>query len=181
MLQVKATKNTFDSKEDLKDCGFIWNKDNKCWEKEFSSREEYDEFFNHFNSGYYGRKGMRLHSKVVFEVVEIAEKSSETSEEKIESQSTESKKNSLYKEAEEIIGIFAKTSDIKVSVIDIKKAGQGLLCEILMDIKSKVLKTAVVIDGNMLYGIKDMRMGYPKDINEIGKFEWVCKEFINAK
>lgn len=69
MILVKATRNTYDSKEDLKDNGFIWNKEDKVWEREFATEEEYDKFMEHFmNVTYYGRHAVnKFHSKVVFE------------------------------------------------------------------------------------------------------------------
>lgn len=83
-LKVSA-KNAFDSKEDLKDNGFVWDKENKVWTKEFASQEEYNGFQNHFmNVSYYGRHAVnKFHSKVVFEVEEIVE------EEEMEEEPTE--------------------------------------------------------------------------------------------
>ena len=46
MITVKATRNTYDSKDDLRDCGFVWNKEDKVWEKEFDSMESYNEFID---------------------------------------------------------------------------------------------------------------------------------------
>lgn len=75
MLQVKATKNTFESKEDLKANGFVWDKEDKIWSRDFATMDEYNQFMDHFmNVTYYGRKVVnRYHSQVVFEVVEIVE------------------------------------------------------------------------------------------------------------
>lgn len=75
MVQVKATKNAFDSKEDLKANGFVWDKENKVWSRDFATMNEYNQFMDHFmNTTYYGRKVVnRYHSQVVFEVVEVAE------------------------------------------------------------------------------------------------------------
>lgn len=69
MLYVKATNNAYDSKEDLKDNGFSWNKEDKCWERTFESEDEYNAFMEHFlNVTYYGCKVVnKYHSKVVFE------------------------------------------------------------------------------------------------------------------
>lgn len=75
MLYVKAIKNAFDSKEDLKDNGFSWNKEEKCWERTFENNDEYNKFIEHFlNVTYYGRKVVnRYHSKVEFEVENVQE------------------------------------------------------------------------------------------------------------
>lgn len=75
MLYVKAIKNAFDSKEDLKDNGFSWNKEEKCWERTFKNNDEYNKFIEHFlNVTYYGRKVVnRYHSKVEFEVENVQE------------------------------------------------------------------------------------------------------------
>ena len=83
-LKVSA-KNAFDSKEDLKDNGFVWDKENKVWTKEFDSEKEYNEFYEHFmNVTYYGRHAVnKYHSKVVFEVEELANEE-ETEEMSIE-------------------------------------------------------------------------------------------------
>lgn len=73
MILVKANRNSFDSKEDLKANGFTWNKDEKSWDKEFNSMDEYNKFMEHFlNVTYYGAKVVnRYHSKVGFEIEEL--------------------------------------------------------------------------------------------------------------
>lgn len=70
MLTINA-KNAYNSKEDLRENGFSWDKENKVWTREFESEEEYDEFMNHFmNVTYYGRAVVnKFHSKVVFEKI----------------------------------------------------------------------------------------------------------------
>lgn len=75
MLQVKATENTYNSKEDLKDNGFVWNNEEKCWERTFENESAYNEFMQHFmNVTYYGRKVVnKYHSQVVFVVEETKE------------------------------------------------------------------------------------------------------------
>ena len=73
MIKVRATENTYNAKEGLKENGFAWNSEDKVWEREFDSMEAYNEFMEHFlNPTYYGRKVVnRYHSVVVFEVEEI--------------------------------------------------------------------------------------------------------------
>lgn len=75
MITVKATKNTYEAKEGLKDNGFGWNKDEKCWERTFESMEEYNRFMEKFmNVSYYGRRTVnKCHALVEFEVIEEAE------------------------------------------------------------------------------------------------------------
>ena len=72
MIKVRATENTYNAKEGLKENGFAWNSEDKVWEREFDSMEAYNEFMKHFlNPTYYGRKVVnRYHSVVVFEVEE---------------------------------------------------------------------------------------------------------------
>lgn len=88
MITVKATKNTYDSKEDLKDNGFGWNKEERCWERTFENMEEYNRFMDKWmNETYYGRKTVnKCHALVEFEVIEEdveEEETAETSEEKL--------------------------------------------------------------------------------------------------
>ena len=73
MLQVKAIKNTYEAKEALRENGFVWDKELKVWVKDFASKEEYDSFTEHFlDMTYYGRREVnKVHSRVVFEVVEV--------------------------------------------------------------------------------------------------------------
>lgn len=100
MITVKATRNTYDSKNDLRDCGFIWNKEDKVWEKEFDSMESYNEFMDHFmNVTYWGCKIVnRYHSKVVFEIIEeeVVEENEEVETEKATIQSLKLKKESTH-------------------------------------------------------------------------------------
>lgn len=110
MLLVKATKNTFDSKEDLKENGFVWDKENKIWTKKFESNEEYEAFMEHFMSvTYYGRKAVnKFHSKVVFEVEE--EENNDESLEFKNVENFEENESQLNMEKETLID-FVKSND----------------------------------------------------------------------
>lgn len=74
MITVKFTKNSYEIKDDLKREGFVWNKEEKYWEKSYENRIEFEKWYNKMNDvTYNGRKGARIFANAVCEVEEIEE------------------------------------------------------------------------------------------------------------
>lgn len=72
---ASAIKNSYNSKESLKHAGFTFNTITKSWDKEFSSKEEFDVWYNNkfTDVTYAGRKGARINSEVIFDLIGVEE------------------------------------------------------------------------------------------------------------
>lgn len=72
MITVKTTKNsrTYNSRELLKEQGFVFGHTEKVWSREFEDKKEFDDFEENIfrNPTYVGRKNVRLNSTVKFEI-----------------------------------------------------------------------------------------------------------------
>lgn len=64
--------NSYESRIELKDAGFTFDKELKAWVKEFASKEEFENWYNKefTNPTYIGRKAARYTVNVKFELIE---------------------------------------------------------------------------------------------------------------
>lgn len=58
-----ATGNTYSVKENLKSCGFVWNKESKAWETENFDKDRWENKM--CNPSWNGRKNARLCNEII--------------------------------------------------------------------------------------------------------------------
>jgi hypothetical protein len=63
-MMTKATGNTYEVRDALKDCGFSWDSENKVW---ISSHFDAEKWAKYCSCTYYGRKMGRLCSAIKIE------------------------------------------------------------------------------------------------------------------
>lgn len=75
--------NSYESRIELKDAGFTFDKELKAWVKEFASKEEFENWYNKefTNPTYIGRKAARYTVNVKFELIEEVVAKEDTIEE----------------------------------------------------------------------------------------------------
>ena len=168
MITVKATRNTYDSKNDLRDCGFVWNKEDKVWEKEFDSMESYNEFMDHFmNVTYWGCKIVnRFHSKVVFEIIEeeVVEENEEVETEK---------SNDTISEVEERISSLSD-DNCEVSVINEIKLDRAKMY--IYKFNDCLEASAIIYDDGALFHLRGWQGGCPHSAEEIEDYDWITED-----
>lgn len=168
MITVKATKNTYDSKEGLKDNGFGWNKEEKCWERTFENMEEYNRFMEHFmNVTYYGRRVVnKCHALVEFEVIEeedVKEETAETSE--IITDNMEANEMETVAERMSAIG-----GGVKCEVINAVELDGAVMYAIKVD--GCLTTCAIVYDDGTLFCQWDWQGAHPETAEEIADYDW---------